>query len=194
MSKSKKKAKGSNQPKRSNKFLANKLRTNQSRSAFRAQEELEANKQNIPAEEVLENQEENSAGDVQNTTPQSVQPEVVQTEAKNEADAEIEVEASPVVAEQQTPAQSQQNDKDKNKDKSKDKDKKKKEKKGKRKFGQRTKETFAELKRVTWPTFGETMKKTGLVIAVVLFFGVALFAIERLLSWLYTLLTSGILN
>ena len=90
--------------------------------------------------------------------------------------------AEPVAAEQ------------KQKDKDKQKDKKKKDKKGKRKFGQRTKETFAELKRVTWPTFGETMKTTGLVIAVVLFFGLALFAIERLLSWLYTLLTSGIVD
>ena len=80
------------------------------------------------------------------------------------------------------------------KEKEKQKKKDAKAKKGKRKFGQRTKETFAELKRVTWPSFGETMKKTGLVIAVVLFFGVALFAIERLLSWLYTLLTSGILD
>ena len=193
MSKSKKKAKGSSQQKRSNKFLANKLRTNQSRSAFKAQEELEANKQNIPAEETFETDEANNADDVQKTVSPSVVPEVEQIDAK-ENDTTIEAEATAVVAEQQTQAQPQQNDKDKNKDKSKDNDKKKKEKKGKRKFGQRTKETFAELKRVTWPTFGETMKKTGLVIAVVLFFGVALFAIERLLSWLYTLLTSGILN
>lgn len=188
MSKSKKKAKGSNQQKRSNKFLANKLRTNQSRSAFKAQEELEAAKvSNSEQVDVLEDQTiEATAEPVEQTTNTNTvvkNEQVAEPVAEQEPTQEDKKEkAEPVAAEQ------------KQKDKDKQKDKKKKDKKGKRKFGQRTKETFAELKRVTWPTFGETMKKTGLVIAVVLFFGLALFAIERLLSWLYTLLTSGIVD
>ena len=189
MSKSKKKAKGSNAQKRSNKFLANKLRTNQSRSAFKAQEELEAAKVAAPAaEDVVEEQ-------TTETTAQPVDVEITQTQAPAQEVESVEAEATTAETQQQPEATQQKAEpKQNDKDKSKDKDKKKKDKKGKRKFGQRTKETIAELKRVTWPTFGETMKKTGLVIAIVLFFGVALFAIERLLSWLYTLLTSGILN
>ncbi len=188
MSKSKKKAKSSNEQKRSNKFMANKLRTNQSKSAFKQQEELELKK-------VDALQKTNEEEVVQSVAPDEViQPQVNTSE-------EVVEQPTTNNTQDETPQQNKQEAKDepKNKDqKDKEKDKKdkqkKKEKAGKRKFGQRTKETFAELKRVTWPSFKETMKKTGLVIAVVLFFGVALFAIERLLSWLYTLLTSGILN
>ncbi len=54
------------------------------------------------------------------------------------------------------------------------------------------KESFAELKKVTWPTFGQTTKKTFAVIAVVLFFGVVVVAFDYGLSWLYKLITSGL--
>ena len=40
--------------------------------------------------------------------------------------------------------------------------------------GRSIKETFGELKKVTWPSFGETMKQLGAVIAVVLCFLVVL--------------------
>lgn len=189
MSRSKKKAKSSNEQKRSNKFMANKLRTNQSKSAFKQQEELELKKVDAQQQEQQDQQVAISV-----TPDEVIQPQVNTSE-------EVVEQPTTNNAKDETPQQNKQEAKDepKNKDqKDKEKDKKdkqkKKEKAGKRKFGQRTKETFAELKRVTWPSFKETMKKTGLVIAVVLFFGVALFAIERLLSWLYTLLTSGILN
>ncbi|MBP5307521.1 MAG: preprotein translocase subunit SecE [Clostridia bacterium] len=36
------------------------------------------------------------------------------------------------------------------------------------------KEVFSELKKVTWPTFGKVVKQTGVVIAVVLVFLVAI--------------------
>ena len=36
------------------------------------------------------------------------------------------------------------------------------------------KDTFGELRKVTWPSFGETMKQLGAVIAVVLLFLVVL--------------------
>ena len=54
------------------------------------------------------------------------------------------------------------------------------------------KESFAELKKVTWPTFGQATKKTFAVIAVVLFFGVVVVAFDYGLSWLYKLITSGL--
>ena len=46
--------------------------------------------------------------------------------------------------------------------------------KEKKKRGRVFKETFSELKKVTWPSFGETMKQLGAVIAVVLCFLVVL--------------------
>ena len=69
----------------------------------------------------------------------------------------------------------------------------KKEKKAKAKKDQtpkrnRVKETFGELKKVTWPTFGKTMAQTGMVIAVVAIFGVLIFGIDMLLSWLFGLI------
>jgi len=62
--------------------------------------------------------------------------------------------------------------------------------KEKKKFnlGKKIKETGSELKKVTWPKFGEVVKKTGIVIAVVLFFTVVLFAMDYLLQFLYKLL------
>ena len=81
------------------------------------------------------------------------------------------------------------------KDVSKSKDTKKKEKKKEKrvsKTGKRIKETASELKKVTWPTFGAVVKKTGVVLAVVLIFAVVLFGIDRLLAWLFDLLTNSI--
>lgn len=63
-----------------------------------------------------------------------------------------------------------------------------KEKKPNR-FIKKIKDTFSELKRVSWPTFFKVVKKTGVVLAVVLIFAAVLFGIDRLLSWLFSLLT-----
>ncbi len=52
--------------------------------------------------------------------------------------------------------------------------------------------TTSELKKVTWPSFARVVKQTGVVIAVVLFFAVVLFAIDRGLSFLYEFLISKI--
>ena len=68
---------------------------------------------------------------------------------------------------------------------------KKKEKKPS-KTGKRIKETVSELKKVTWPTFGSVVKKTGVVLAVILIFAVVLFGIDRLLAWLFDLLTTSV--
>lgn len=70
--------------------------------------------------------------------------------------------------------------------KDKKKDKKKKEKTGG--IGKKTKETVSELKKVTWPGFGEVVKKTGIVIAFVILFGLFLFGVNYLLGWLVSLL------
>ncbi len=73
------------------------------------------------------------------------------------------------------------------------KDKKKDKKKNKDKsggIGKKTKETISELKKVTWPTFGEVVKKTGIVIAFVLIFGLFLYGVNTLLGWLVSLLVS----
>jgi len=55
-------------------------------------------------------------------------------------------------------------------------------------FGKKTKEIFSELKKVTWPTFPTVLKQTGVVIAVVLFFLVLIFAFDSILSFFYKLL------
>ena len=85
------------------------------------------------------------------------------------------------------------NKKEKTKDKEKNK-KKKKDKKEKRGFGKRVKETASELKKVTWPSFGEVCKKTGIVIAFVVIFEVFLFGVNYLLGGLVSLLNNGTWN
>ena len=76
-------------------------------------------------------------------------------------------------------------------------------KKGKKEFflkrfgrwlGRKTRDLIAELKKVTWPTFPKVMKQTGIVIGVVVFFLVIIFAIDLGLSQLYQLLIRAITN
>ena len=50
-------------------------------------------------------------------------------------------------------------------------------------------EIRSELKKISWPTFRKVLKQTGIVLAVVVFFLVAIFAFDLLLSWLLKLLT-----
>ena len=71
-----------------------------------------------------------------------------------------------------------ENKKVKKSEKVKSKKKERKPSKIKRMF----KETGSELKKVTWPTFKQTMKKTGVVLGVVIFFGIILFAIDFVLG------------
>lgn len=69
--------------------------------------------------------------------------------------------------------------------------KKKKEKKPS-KIAKKVRETNSELKKVTWPSFSTVVKKTGVVIAVVIIFTVILFGIDRLLSLLFNWFTSSL--
>jgi len=54
----------------------------------------------------------------------------------------------------------------------------------------RTKETISELKKVAWPSFGKTMKQTGMVLSVVVIFMLVTLGIDSLLSWLLKLITN----
>ena len=56
-------------------------------------------------------------------------------------------------------------------------------------LGKKLKESASELKKVSWPSFGKTVKQTGVVIAVVVICTLVLFGIDRLLSLLYKVLT-----
>lgn len=62
------------------------------------------------------------------------------------------------------------------------KDKKKVKKPNK--MAKSLKDTGNELKKVSWPKFGQVVKQTGIVLVVVLVFAVVLFGFERLCSWL----------
>ena len=69
--------------------------------------------------------------------------------------------------------------------KAKDVKKKKKDKvKKPNKIAKSLKETGNELKKISWPSFKEVVKQTSVVLVVVLVFGVVLFGLERLCSWL----------
>lgn len=54
------------------------------------------------------------------------------------------------------------------------------------------KSTFAELKKVTWPTPKQVVKRLGTVLTVTAFFLVLLMGMDVGLSELYKLLTKGI--
>ena len=72
------------------------------------------------------------------------------------------------------------------------KNKKAKKEKKEKKPGlfRKLKEAWSELKKVTWPTFGNVVKKTGVVILVVLIFTVVIFGIDYLLGLLYKVFMS----
>ncbi|MDE6850050.1 MAG: preprotein translocase subunit SecE [Clostridia bacterium] len=56
-------------------------------------------------------------------------------------------------------------------------------------MGRKLKETFSELKRVTWPTFPKVLKATGVVLVVVLVFLVVVTGINQGLHKLLELIT-----
>ena len=57
-------------------------------------------------------------------------------------------------------------------------------------MGRRLKETFSELKRVTWPTFPKVIKGTCVVLVVVAIFTVVVTAINYGLQELLKVITS----
>ncbi|MDE5729524.1 MAG: preprotein translocase subunit SecE [Clostridia bacterium] len=57
-------------------------------------------------------------------------------------------------------------------------------------MGRKLKETFSELKRVTWPTFPKVVKTTCVVLVVVLAFLVVVTALNYGLQELFTVITN----
>ena len=57
--------------------------------------------------------------------------------------------------------------------------------------GAKIKETFSELKRVSWPKFGTVVKTTGVVLVIVLAFLVVVTAVDQGLLSLLKLLTNA---
>ena len=58
-------------------------------------------------------------------------------------------------------------------------------------MGRKIKETFSELKRVTWPSFGKALKATGVVLAIVLIFLVLVTGVNKGFSELLKLMTNA---
>ncbi len=52
----------------------------------------------------------------------------------------------------------------------------------------KVKDTFGELKKVSWPSFGKVVKNTAIVLAVVVVFALALWGIDYLLFLLHGVL------
>ncbi len=139
----------------------------------------------ISAVEKQDNFEELSAKEemAEEVTPAD---EVLIEEAVTDANAdEIVVEEKAQEAEEKV-SENVKDKKEKSKSDKKDNDKKKpkKDKKEKKGLKRRTKETVSELKKVTWPKFPEVVKKTGVVIAVVLIFAVVLLGLDLLFGFL----------
>lgn len=61
-----------------------------------------------------------------------------------------------------------------------------------KRMGTRIKDTFSELKKVSWPTFPKVVKQTGVVIVVVLVFLVVITAFDFGLLQLLQLVSPGV--
>ena len=70
--------------------------------------------------------------------------------------------------------------------------KKKKDKKERRGMIKVLRETGSELKKVRWPSFGKTVKHTGVVLAVVVIFSAVVLLFDLGFEQLYKLLTKGL--
>ncbi len=106
--------------------------------------------------------------------------EMVVEEVKEEANME-EVKTHTASKKEKPIVDKKNNKKEDDKKKSKKDNKDKKEKKG---LKRRSKETVSELKKVVWPKFPEVVKKTGVVITVVLIFAVVLLCLDLLFGFL----------
>ena len=59
-----------------------------------------------------------------------------------------------------------------------------------KRIGKKFKEVFAEIKKVSWPSFGKVVKQTGVVLGVVVLFTVVITLFDWGLSQLFSLLTN----
>ncbi len=60
-----------------------------------------------------------------------------------------------------------------------------------RRVGAKFRETFSELKRVTWPKFTTVLKTTGVVLVVVVAFLIVVTGVDSLLGWLLELISQA---
>ena len=60
-----------------------------------------------------------------------------------------------------------------------------------RRVGAKIKETFSELKRVSWPKFNTVLKTTGVVLVIVIAFLIIVTGVDSLLGWLLELISQG---
>lgn len=51
--------------------------------------------------------------------------------------------------------------------------------------------SWSELKKVTWPNFKTVLKNTGIVLLVVLFFGLIILGSDYLFAWLLSLISTA---
>lgn len=58
-----------------------------------------------------------------------------------------------------------------------------------KRMGRKIKEVFSELKKVTWPTFGKTVRQTCVVLVVVIIFLVVIMGVDWGLGALLKLIT-----
>ena len=58
-----------------------------------------------------------------------------------------------------------------------------------RRVGAKLKETFSELKRVSWPKFTTVLKTTGVVLVIVAAFLAVVTGVDTLLGWLLGLIS-----
>ena len=118
---------------------------------------------------------------------------VNETMASETGETSVAVEAEKTIQETK-PTENVQNTKkedkkaDKNQKNTKNAKGKNAKKKEKGKVKRKVKETFAELEKVTWPSFGDVCKKTGTVLVVVLIFAVIIYGIDYCLGLLMNLL------
>lgn len=103
---------------------------------------------------------------------------------KNETDVVVEQNEQLEKVETNQSNNVVKNQKEEKLDKKQDKNnkKQKKAKKSREVKVSKAKETVSELKKVSWPTFGKVVKQTLVVIGMVLFFTIVLFAIDQLLG------------
>ncbi len=132
----------------------------------------------------MANKKKKKSTNVQNTNAQNVDINTV-VETTEEVSSQPNENLSKTTSKQEKSQPKKENQ-------SKQKAKKVKKERTTPKLVKKVKETTSELKKVTWPTFGTVVKKTGVVLTVVIVFGLVLFGIDRLLAWLFELLTTSI--
>lgn len=118
----------------------------------------------------------------------SQKPKNNQAKVKQTLDASLVQEQEIETVETQEPAKQEIAQESRDKNKNDKKKAKKKDPREKGKFKRMAKESLSEIKNVVWPSFGDVVKKTGVVLAVVVVFAVVIFGLDTGLGYLMSLL------